>query len=441
MTKKKNISIVDFPEEEKVVGNIGVKVYGETSYENQMAVLSHYLHNSHQKLTKNEQIEIIEAIREFLSRKEFRQKIDVDELTDSEVLKVAEDPAQYDLFSQFFDVPFPAPEKPKFTFIDLFAGIGGFRIAMQTQGGKCVFSSEWNVYAQKTYFANFGEMPFGDITKESTKGYIPKKFDILCAGFPCQPFSIAGVSKKNSLGRETGFKDKTQGTLFFDVADIVSRHRPKAFYLENVKNLTAHDKGKTFKVIKETLEELNYSIYYQVMDGQTYVPQHRERIMIVGFDKDVFKGKEHFSFPEQHSATRSVKEILDSNIDEKYTLSDKLWTYLQNYAEKHKAKGNGFGYGLVDLNGITRTLSARYYKDGSEILIPQGKNKNPRKLSPRECARLMGYPDSYRLDQVSDVQAYRQCGNSVIVPLITDVSKQIIQTITDYERNIKLCHS
>lgn len=441
MTKKKNISIVDFPEEEKVVGNIGVKVYGETSYENQMAVLSHYLHNSHQKLTKNEQIEIIEAIREFLSRKEFRQKIDVDELTDSEVLKVAEDPAQYDLFSQFFDVPFPAPEKPKFTFIDLFAGIGGFRIAMQTQGGKCVFSSEWNVYAQKTYFANFGEMPFGDITKESTKGYIPKKFDILCAGFPCQPFSIAGVSKKNSLGRETGFKDKTQGTLFFDVADIISRHRPKAFYLENVKNLTAHDKGKTFKVIKETLEELNYSIYYQVMDGQTYVPQHRERIMIVGFDKDVFKGKEHFSFPEQHSATRSVKEILDSNIDEKYTLSDKLWTYLQNYAEKHKAKGNGFGYGLVDLNGITRTLSARYYKDGSEILIPQGKNKNPRKLSPRECARLMGYPDSYRLDQVSDVQAYRQCGNSVIVPLITDVSKQIIQTITDYERNIKLCHS
>lgn len=357
------------------------------------------------------------------------------------MLKVAEDPAQYDLFSQFFDVPFPAPEKPKFTFIDLFAGIGGFRIAMQTQGGKCVFSSEWNVYAQKTYFANFGEMPFGDITKESTKGYIPKKFDILCAGFPCQPFSIAGVSKKNSLGRETGFKDKTQGTLFFDVADIISRHRPKAFYLENVKNLTAHDKGKTFKVIKETLEELNYSIYYQVMDGQTYVPQHRERIMIVGFDKDVFKGKEHFSFPEQHSATRSVKEILDSNIDEKYTLSDKLWTYLQNYAEKHKAKGNGFGYGLVDLNGITRTLSARYYKDGSEILIPQGKNKNPRKLSPRECARLMGYPDSYRLDQVSDVQAYRQCGNSVIVPLITDVSKQIIQTITDYERNIKLCHS
>lgn len=242
-------------------------------------------------------------------------------------------------------------------------------------------------------------------------------------------FLLPVSQKKNSLGRETGFKDKTQGTLFFDVADIISRHRPKAFYLENVKNLTSHDKGNTFKVIKETLEELNYSVYYQVIDGQTYVPQHRERIMIVGFDKKIYKGNEQFSFPEQHSATRSVKDILESDVDEKYTLSDKLWSYLQNYAEKHKAKGNGFGYGLVDLNGITRTLSARYYKDGSEILIPQGKNKNPRKLSPRECARLMGYPDAYRLDQVSDVQAYRQCGNSVVVPLITAVSEQIVKVV------------
>lgn len=429
MAKKQNISMVDFPEEEKVVGNVGVKVYGETSYENQMAVLSHFLHNHRKNLTKKEQSEIINAVRDFLSRKEMRQKIDISDWSDEQVLQAAEDPTQYGLFDQFFDVPFPAPQKPKFTFIDLFAGIGGFRIAMQEQGGKCVFSSEWNVYAQKTYFANFGEMPFGDITKESTKSYIPKKFDILCAGFPCQPFSIAGVSKKNSLGRETGFKDKTQGTLFFDVADIISRHRPKAFYLENVKNLTSHDKGNTFKVIKETLEELNYSVYYQVIDGQTYVPQHRERIMIVGFDKKIYKGNEQFSFPEQHSATRSVKDILESDVDEKYTLSDKLWSYLQNYAEKHKAKGNGFGYGLVDLNGITRTLSARYYKDGSEILIPQGKNKNPRKLSPRECARLMGYPDAYRLDRVSDVQAYRQCGNSVVVPLITAVSEQIVKVV------------
>ena len=307
--------------------------------------------------------------------------------------------------------------------------MGGFRLAMQAQGGKCVFSSEWNSYAQQTYFANFGEMPFGDITKEATKSFIPKKFDVLCAGFPCQPFSIAGVSKKKSLGRETGFRDKTQGTLFFDVADIISRHRPKAFYLENVKNLTSHDKGNTFRIIRETLEELDYSIHYEVMDGQTYVPQHRERIMIVGFNNKVFHRKEDFSFPKQHPATRSIKDILDPNTDAKYTLSDKLWNYLQNYAEKHRAKGNGFGYGMVDLNGISRTLSARYYKDGSEILIPQGNGKNPRKLSPRECARLMGYPDEYILNAVSDVQAYRQCGNSVVVPLITAVSKHIAKII------------
>ena len=427
MTKKKLPSIIDFPEE--IDEAHGIKIYGETSYENQMAVLSQYLHNHRKRLKKAEKTEIINAIREFLSRKEFRQEIDVERLSDQEILIVAEDPAQYSLFSQFYDVPFPGPEKPIFTFIDLFAGIGGFRLAMQAQGGKCVFSSEWNSYAQQTYFANFGEMPFGDITKEITKKYIPKKFDILCAGFPCQPFSIAGVSKKKSLGRETGFKDKTQGTLFFDVADIISQHRPKAFYLENVKNLTSHDKGNTFRVIRETLEELDYSIHYQVMDGQTYVPQHRERIMIVGFDMKVFKGKEQFEFPEQHPATRTVKEILDPNIDDKYTLSDKLWNYLQNYAEKHKAKGNGFGYGLVDLNGITRTLSARYYKDGSEILIPQTDGKNPRRLSPRECARLMGYPDEYIINAVSDVQAYRQCGNSVVVPLITAVSKQILKTL------------
>ena len=431
---------MDFPEEEKVVGNVGMTIFGEASYENQMAVLSHYLHNHRREIAKEEQSEIDNAIRDFLSRKEVRQKIDIDKMTDDEVLMVAEDPAQYSLFSDFFNVPFPAPENPKFTFIDLFAGMGGFRLAMQAQGGECVFSSEWNNYSQQTYLANFGEMPFGDITKESTKSYIPEKFDILCAGFPCQPFSIAGVSKKKSLGRETGFKDKTQGTLFFDVADIINRHRPKAFYLENVKNLTSHDKGNTFRIIRETLEELDYSIHYEVMDGQTYVPQHRERIMIVGFDKKVFNGEEVFSFPKQHLATRTIKEILDPNIDDKYTLSDKLWTYLQNYAEKHRAKGNGFGYGLVNLNGIARTLSARYYKDGSEILIPQGEGKNPRKLSPRECARLMGYPDSYRLDQVSDVQAYRQCGNSVIVPLITAVSEQILKTINDYERNIEFCN-
>lgn len=434
-----DLKLQAFPEE---ITEEGLKVYGETSYENQMAVLSQFLHNGGIQgddiEARDRREEIVIAIHEFLEHK--KEVEHLPEINEEYAWRVAENPLEYPLFADFFNVPFPDPNPANFTFIDLFAGMGGFRLAMQAQGGKCVFSSEWNKYAQKTYFANFGEMPFGDITKESTKGYIPEHFDILCAGFPCQPFSIAGVSKKKSLGRETGFKDKTQGTLFFDVADIISRHRPKAFYLENVKNLTSHDKGNTFRVIRETLEELNYSIHYQVMDGQTYVPQHRERIMIVGFDRDRYHGEEHFEFPEQHEADRTIGEILDPNADPKYTLSDKLWNYLQAYAEKHRAKGNGFGYGLVDLNGITRTLSARYYKDGSEILIPQGDGVNPRKLSPRECARLMGYPDQYRLDQVSDVQAYRQCGNSVIVPLITAVSHQIIQTINDYERNIELRH-
>lgn len=393
-------------------------------FNEQMAIISHYLHNEGTPYGKTYQKKALGLMEDIYKAR-----------CSSEADKAADfnEAQQYSLFNELYTVPFKPKKDANFTFIDLFAGMGGFRLAMQAQGGKCVFSSEWNKYAQQTYLANFGEVPFGDITLESTKSYIPQEFDILCAGFPCQPFSIAGVSKKKSLGRETGFKDRTQGTLFFDVADIINRHRPKAFYLENVKNLASHDRGNTFRVICETLEELNYSIYYQVMDGQTYVPQHRERIMIVGFDRERFHGKEKFTFPEQHQSQRSIKEILDPNVDPKYTLSDKLWSYLQMYAEKHRAKGNGFGFGLVDLNGITRTLSARYYKDGSEILIPQGEGVNPRRLSPRECARLMGYPDEYRIDQVSDVQAYRQCGNSVIVPLITAVSEQIIKTINDYE--------
>ena len=238
-----DIKLVDFPE--VIDEQNGIKVYGETSWENQLAVLSHYLHNNGRIGDEEYKEEIICAIREFLERKKENKN---EEITDEYVIKVAESPTEYNLFSDFFNVPFLDPEEPKFTFIDLFAGMGGFRLAMQAQGGKCVFSSEWNKYAQKTYLANFGEMPFGDITKTATKSYIPERFDVLCAGFPCQPFSIAGVSKKKSLGRETGFKDKTQGTLFFDVADIISRHRPKAFFLENVKNLMSHDKGNTFEV-------------------------------------------------------------------------------------------------------------------------------------------------------------------------------------------------
>ncbi len=334
------------------------------------------------------------------------------------------------LFAELYTAPFPMPEHPTFTFIDLFAGIGGFRLAMQSQGGKCVFSSEWNEYSRKTYYCNYGEVPFGDITLESTKSMIPREFDVLCAGFPCQPFSIAGVSKKKSLGRETGFKDKTQGTLFFDVADIISRHRPKAFFLENVKNLCSHDKGNTFRVIRETLEELEYSIHFEVMDGQAFVPQHRERILIVGFDRRRYHGAEQFRFPDLSSHPRHrMKEILDEQVDPKYTLSDKLWGYLQDYASRQQAKGNGFGFGLADPEGIARTLSARYYKDGSEILIPQGEGTNPRRLTPKECSRLMGYPENFIINAVSDVQAYRQCGNSVVVPLITSVAEQLVKAM------------
>lgn len=324
-----------------------------------------------------------------------------------------------------WDIPFPINNNPKFKFVDLFAGIGGIRLAFQNNGGKCVFTSEWDKFAKKTYEINFGEVPFGDITKIKEEE-IPEH-DVLLAGFPCQPFSIAGVSKKNSLGRSHGFLDETQGTLFFDVARIIKQKRPKAFMLENVKNLVSHDKGRTFEIIHNTLDKLGYSIYFRVLDGQYFVPQHRERIIIVGFDNNVYKGKDNFKFPELHESRRTLSQILETNPDEKYTLTNKLWSYLQNYAEKHKAKGNGFGYGLTDLTGISRTLSARYYKDGSEILIPQ-KGKNPRRLTPRECARLMGYPDEY-LIPVSDNQAYRQFGNSVVVPLIEAVAKEIVKSL------------
>ncbi|MDL2308312.1 DNA (cytosine-5-)-methyltransferase [Bacteroidales bacterium OttesenSCG-928-B11] len=346
------------------------------------------------------------------------------EYLQEEILSAVEDPEQ--LYIPFkYDVPFPPIAKPKFKFIDLFAGIGGIRLAYQNLGGKCVFSSEWNNFAKKTYEANFGEVPFGDITQISEKS-IPDH-DVLLGGFPCQPFSIAGVSKKNALGRKHGFLDETQGTLFFDIARIIEYKKPKAFMLENVKNLVSHDKGNTFKVIKNTLEKLGYSIYFQVLNGKHFVPQNRERILIVGFRKDIFNGEENFKFPKLPEANFVIREILEDEIDAKYTLSDKLWNYLQAYADKHKAKGNGFGFGLTDLNGISRTISARYYKDGSEILIPQD-GINPRRLTPRECARLQGFPDSFVIP-VSDNQAYKQFGNSVTVPLIQAVGKQLVKSL------------
>ncbi len=419
------IKLESFPEKISVKKESGERVqiyfYGSKASDNRLALITHYLHNKAlaKDISQERAIQYLKEYIEFLYPGE-----EIEE-------NIFHEPLQAGLFEDFFHIPFPDPVNHRFTFIDLFAGMGGFRLAMQKQGGKCVFSSEWNSFAQKTYMANFGEMPFGDITKEETKQHIPENFDILCAGFPCQPFSIAGISKKKSLGRETGFEDETQGTLFFDVADILRRHRPKAFYLENVKNLLSHDKGHTFEVIRSTLEKLDYSIHYRVMDGKAFVPQHRERIMIVGFDRRRYHGLENFSFPDLGEPVQKIKDILENCPDPKYTLTDKLWNYLQSYAKKHKAKGNGFGFGLTDVNGVSRTLSARYYKDGSEILIPQGKEMNPRRLTPRECARLMGYPDEYIINRVSDVQAYRQCGNSVVVPLITVVSERLVNTMLE----------
>ncbi|MBT8792939.1 DNA (cytosine-5-)-methyltransferase [Akkermansia muciniphila] len=330
------------------------------------------------------------------------------------------------------DVP---RKETDYTFIDLFAGIGGMRIAYERAGGHCVYSNEWNRYSQKTYFANFGEYPDGDITKVNAAD-IPNH-DILVAGFPCQPFSIAGVSKKQSLGRATGFEDKTQGTLFFDVCRILKEKRPKAFMLENVKNLCSHDKGRTFKVIQESLEELNYKIFFRILDGKSYVPQHRERIVIVGFDQERYGKNVTFEFNLPLSEkTPVIRDILESDVSDKYTLSDKLWVYLQNYAAKHKAAGNGFGYGIAPLDGVSRTISARYYKDGSEILIAQN-GKNPRKLTPRECARLQGFPDSFKIP-VSDTQAYKQFGNSVVVPLMSEVAKLVIYNLRKMDKEIAL---
>lgn len=304
-----------------------------------------------------------------------------------------------------------------FSYIDLFAGIGGIRLPFQELGGKCVFSCEWDSFAQKTYRMNYGETPVGDIRSVSTDE-IPD-FDVLLAGFPCQPFSLAGVSKKKSMGRATGFEDKTQGTLFFEVARIIRDKKPRAFLLENVKNLTSHDRGRTFRTIMQTLEdELGYHVHYKVLDSKRWTCQHRERIYIVGFRDDI-----PFSWDDlvDGGGGHKLGEILESEPGDRYTLSDKLWSYLRAYRAKHEAAGNGFGYSLVGPDDTTRTLSARYHKDGSEILVSRGPGENPRKLTPRECARLQGFPDRFIIP-VSDTQAYHQFGNSVTVPAVRAVA-------------------
>jgi DNA (cytosine-5)-methyltransferase 1 len=376
--------------------------------------------------------------------------------------------AEYIHLQNLLPKPPPAGSVHDFDFIDLFAGIGGIRRGFEKAGGRCVFTSEWNPYAVRTYKANYycdsEHHIFNDdirkvtlsanteVSENDAYAHIDMAVpdhDVLLAGFPCQPFSIAGVSKKNSLGRKHGFECDTQGTLFFDVARIIAAKRPVAFVLENVKNLKSHDKGKTFRVIMDALDELGYwvadadhssGVDYKILDGKHFVPQHRERIVLVGFRKDL---NVHNGFtlrdiakliPEKKPA---LGDILDREVNPKYVLTPKLWEYLFNYSIKHKAKGNGFGYGLVKDGDITRTLSARYHKDGSEILIDRGFNhaldffhrdnlsNRPRRLTPRECARLMGYDGpmeaNFRIP-VSDTQAYRQFGNSVVVPVFAAVA-------------------
>jgi len=388
-----------------------VSLFGPDNYRS--AVISHFVRSKSKKLKKQAYEYATDLLEDFI---------------DEGSLHILKEEALQQMIGYEDIIPFPKPENPTFTFIDLFAGVGGFRIALQNLGGECVFSSEWDKMAQRTYYANFGEIPFGDITKPETKEWIPKKFDLLCGGFPCQPFSIAGVSKKNSLGRKHGFEDEKQGNLFFHIAEILETHRPKAFFLENVKNLVSHDKGNTFKVIEKTLRDLGYSFHFKVLNGKHFVPQNRQRTFMVGFDLNIYRNKEEFHFPTLPEPTKKIKDILEKKVDPKYTLTDHLWKYLQDYSQKHKEKGNGFGFGLVDLNGITRTMSARYYKDGSEILIPQD-GKNPRRLSIRESARLQGYPDKFIVNAVSMNQGYKQFGNSVVMPLIEAIGEEIIKVI------------
>lgn len=315
-------------------------------------------------------------------------------------------------------IPFPNPQNYNYKLVDLFAGIGGLRLGFQLHGmTKTVFSSEWDKFAQRTYYANFGEMPAGDITKIDEKD-IPEH-DILIGGFPCQAFSQAGLKK--------GFDD-TRGTLFFDIARILKEKRPKMFLLENVKNLASHNRGQTFETIQNTLEELNYAVFHSVLRARDFgVPQNRERIYIVGFDKEHYTDTVNFSFPQPTYEATSLKSILEHEIDEKYTISDLLWAGHQRRKAEHEKKGNGFGYSLFDENSeYTNTISARYYKDGSEILIAQ-KNKNPRKITPREAARLQGYPEEFIIP-VSDTQAYKQFGNSVAVPVIYNIAEAMLLT-------------
>ena len=439
MAKKKSIEDIKltyFPEE--VDRQAGVKVDGETCYENMLAVLSQYLHNG-ADASREDRNEIATAIHDFLERKKsVHPELDF-ELTDEFITMAAESPAQYGLFDEFFDVPFPEPKNPTFTFIDLFAGIGGFRIAMQNLGGKCVYSSEFDAKAQESYFANYGEMPFGDITKESTKNYIPNSFDVLCAGFPCQAFSLAG--------KRLGFNDETRGTLFFEVEEILRRHQPKAFFLENVKGLAIHDKGRTLHTILEHLDNAGYDVVSpEVLNAMDYgVPQHRERIYIVGFRRDLKIDKSKFQYPEPTSrdVRPRFREVMEKDeVSVKYYLSDVYVETLRRHRARHEAAGHGFGYEIIDIDGVANAIVVGGMGRERNLIIDNRLTDfNPvtnihgevnregiRRMTPREWARLQGFPDSFKI-VVSDASAYKQFGNSVAVPAIQATAKKLLETI------------
>lgn len=440
MAKKqlKNIKLTDFPEEIDSQNNI--KVYGETSYENQMAVLSHYLHNNHEEVSDERKEEIILAIREFLSRKKMRQGKNEDELTDEEIWMAADSPLEYNLFDDFFKIPFPAPQNPKFTFIDLFAGIGGFRIAMQELGGKCVYSSEFDAQAQRTYFANYGEMPFGDITKEATKSFIPDGFDILCGGFPCQAFSLAG--------KRLGFEDETRGTLFFEIEDILRRKQPQAFFLENVKGLMIHKGGQTIRTILEHLDDAGYDVVPpQIVNAMDFgVPQHRERVYIIGFRKDLHIDVSKFEYPEPTTPEGKRVHFIDVReekpVPAKYYLSTQYINTLIAHKARHEAKGHGFGYAIIKDDDVANAIVVGGMgRERNLVIDTRQTDLTPttnikgvvntdgiRRMTPREWARLQGFPNEFKI-VVADASAYKQFGNSVAIPAIKATAKQELKML------------
>ncbi|EGQ22137.1 modification methylase EcoRII [Prevotella pallens ATCC 700821] len=433
----KKIKLVNFPEE---VTTEGVRIYGETSYENQMALLSHFLHNQQKEMDLSQREEVILAIREFLSRKKSRQMLNDDELSDEQIWMAAESPLQYNLFSDFFKVPFPVPEHPRFTFIDLFAGIGGFRIALQNLGGKCVYSSEFDAKAQESYLANYGEMPFGDITKESTKSYIPQHFDILCGGFPCQAFSLAG--------HRLGFKDETRGTLFFEIEAILRKHQPRAFFLENVKGLAIHDKGRTLKTILGHLDDAGYDVVPpQILNAMDFgVPQHRERIYIIGFRKNLHINTANFHYPEPQTKGENrprFRDVMENEVPSvKYYLSTTYVETLKRHRARHEAAGHGFGYEIIDTDGVANAIVVggmgrernllidKRLKDFTPITNIKGEvnREGIRRMTPREWARLQGFPDKFKI-VVADASAYKQFGNSVAIPAIQATAEKELQML------------